>query len=85
MSLYPNPNHDGLLTLSMEGVDVIEQTMVDIDIFDMVGKRVFTERAVAAEGIVNHRMDLSTVTGTGLYMVNVTIDGKLFTQRLVIQ
>jgi len=85
MSLYPNPNRDGLVTLSMEGVDVADETMIDIDVYDMVGKRVFTERAVAAEGIVNHRMDLSSRTGAGLYMVNVSIDGKLYTQRLVIQ
>ena len=85
MSLYPNPNRDGLVTLRMEGVDVADETMVDIDVYDMMGKRVFTERAVAAEGIVNHRMDLSTVTGAGLYMVHVTIEGQRHTQRLVIQ
>ncbi len=85
MNLFPNPNRDGLVTLSMEGVDVAEETMVDIDILDMVGKRVFSERAVAAEGVVNHRMELGNNLGAGLYLVNVTIDGQRFTQRLVIQ
>ncbi len=85
MNLYPNPNRDGLLTLSMEGVDVADETMVDIDIHNMLGARVHTERAVAAEGVVNHRMELGSALGAGLYMVNVTIDGKLYTQRLVIQ
>jgi len=85
MSLYPNPNRDGLVTLSMQGVDVADETLVDIDIFDMVGKRAFTERAVAAEGVVNHRMELGSELGAGLYMVNVSIEGKLYTQRLVIQ
>ena len=85
MSLYPNPNRDGLVTVYMEGVDVSDATMIDIDVYDMVGKRVFAERTVAAEGIVNHRMDLGHDTGAGLYMVNVTIDGKRYTQRLVIQ
>ncbi len=85
MNLYPNPNRDGLVTLSMEGVDVADETMIDIDVYDMLGQRVFAERAVAAEGVVNHRMDLSGHAGTGLYMVNVTIDGQRYTQRLVIQ
>jgi hypothetical protein len=85
MNLYPNPNRDGLVTLSMEGVGVADETMVDIDVYDMMGKRVFNERTVAAEGIVNHRMDLSSTIGAGLYMVNVTIEGQLYTQRLVIQ
>jgi hypothetical protein len=85
MNLYPNPNRDGLVTLSMEGVVAADDTMVDIDVYDMLGKRVFSERAATAEGIVNHRMDLSTVTGAGLYMVNVTVDGHRYTERLVIQ
>ncbi len=85
MSLYPNPTRDGLVTLNMQGVDVADEVMVDIDVYDMLGKRVFTERAVAAEGVVNHRMELGAEIGTGLYMVNVTVEGKLYTQRLVIQ
>ena len=85
MNLYPNPSRDGLVTLKMEGVDVADEVMVDIDVYDMMGKRVFTERAVAAEGTLNHRMDLGGSIGAGLYVVNVTIEGKLYTQRLVIQ
>lgn len=85
MSLYPNPNRDGLVTVKMEGVDVMDEALVDIDVYDMMGQRVFTERAVAAEGTLNHRMDLGGSISAGLYMVNVTIEGKLYTQRLVIQ
>jgi len=44
-----------------------------------------TGGAVAAEGTLNHRMDLGNTIGTGLYMVNVTIDGQLYTRRLVKQ
>ena len=85
MSLYPNPNRDGQVTVYMEGVDVADATMIDIDVYDMVGKRVFAERATAAEGILNHRMDLGADIGAGLYMVHVTIEGKPYIQRLVIQ
>ena len=85
MSLYPNPNRDGLVTVKLEGVGVMEETMVDIDVYDMMGQRVFTQRAVAAEGSLNHRMDLGGAISTGLYVVNVTVEGQRFTQRLVIQ
>ena len=69
----------------MEGVNVADATMIDIDVYDVVGKRVLAERAVAAEGVVNHRMDLGSGIGVGLYMVNVTIEGQRYSQRLVIQ
>ncbi len=83
MALYPNPNRDGQVNLSMEGLDVDGETMVDIDVYDMLGKRVHIERAIAAEGILNHAMDLRL--DEGMYMVNVTINGRLYTQRLVMQ
>lgn len=85
LSIYPNPNRDGQVTVTMEGLSVEEETAVEVDIYDMLGKRVHAERAIAAQGILNHPMDLSHDLGEGMYMVNVTVNGKLYTQRLVRQ
>ena len=85
MTLFPNPNRDGMVTLNMEGLAIENEVKVDVEIYDMLGQRVHAEQAIAAEGLLNHRMDLSDVIGSGLYMVNVTINGELFTQRLVKQ
>ena len=85
LNLFPNPNRDGLVTVSMEGLAVTEETPVVIEIFDLLGARVFAERAMAAEGTMNHRMELTDRIGAGLYMVHVNINGQRYTQRLVIQ
>ncbi len=85
MSIYPNPNRDGQVTLRMDGLAIDDATPVDVDVYDMLGKRVHSERAYAVEGLLNHSMDLSSDIQVGMYMVNVTIDGKLYTQRMVRQ
>ncbi|MBK9761627.1 MAG: T9SS type A sorting domain-containing protein [Flavobacteriales bacterium] len=85
MTIYPNPNRDGQLTISMEGLEIADGANVDVVIYDLLGKPVVTETAPVAEGMLNHRMDLAGRLGQGMYVVNVTIDGKLYTQRLVMQ
>ena len=85
MSIYPNPNRDGQLTVNMDGLYVEDGTTLDIDVYDMLGKRVHAERATAADGRMLRTMDLSNNLPAGIYMVNVTVEGQLFTQRLVMQ
>ena len=85
MSLYPNPNRDGQLTVNVDGLYVEDGTTLDIDVYDMLGKRVHAERGTASEGRMLRTMDLSGSLPAGIYMVNVTVEGQLFTQRLVMQ
>jgi len=85
MSIYPNPNRDGQLTVNMDGLYVEDGTTLDIDVYDMLGKRVHAERGTASEGRMLRTMDLSGSLPAGIYMVNVTVEGQLFTQRLVMQ
>ena len=85
LNLFPNPNRDGLVTMSLEGLDVTDETPAVIEIFDLLGSRVIAERTMAAEGTLNHRLELTDRIGAGLYMVHVTIEGQRYTQRLVIQ
>ncbi|MBP7514498.1 MAG: T9SS type A sorting domain-containing protein, partial [Flavobacteriales bacterium] len=85
LNLFPNPNRDGLVTMSLEGLDVTDETPAVIEIFDLLGSRVIAERTMAAEGTLNHRLELTDRIGAGLYMVNVTINDQRYTQRLVIQ
>ncbi|MBK9760397.1 MAG: T9SS type A sorting domain-containing protein [Flavobacteriales bacterium] len=85
LTIYPNPNRDGQLTISMEGLEIADGANVDVVIYDLLGKPVVSETAPVAEGMLNHRMDLAGRIGQGLYVVNVTVDGKLYNQRLVMQ
>ncbi len=84
LSIYPNPNRDGVVYVMIDGLDEVEREMV-IDVYDLFGKRVHGEQVAIAGGTVNHVMDLSGDLAMGMYVVNVTIDGKHFTQRLLKQ
>jgi hypothetical protein len=85
LSLYPNPNHDGRVSIRMAGLEVADGSEVSIDVYDAVGKRVHATQAIAADGLLNQDLDLSGEMGKGLYMMNITVEGKLYTQRLMMQ
>jgi hypothetical protein len=85
LSLFPNPTHDGRVALRMAGLEVADGSAVSIDVYDAVGKRVHATQAIATDGLLNHDLDLSSDMGKGLYMVNITVNGTLYTQRLMMQ
>jgi hypothetical protein len=85
MNLLPNPSVSGSVLLHMEGITSADARMAEIDVFDATGKRVISGRANIVAGVVNHRMDPGSVAGAGVYMVNVTIGDRHYSQRLVIQ
>jgi len=84
LTIHPNPNRDGVVNLMLEGLDDVERVML-IDVFDLYGKRVHAEQVTIAGGTVNHVMDLSSDLSMGMYVVNVSINGQHFTQRLLKQ
>jgi len=84
LTIYPNPNRGDQLFLSMsnveEGVNV-----VNVDIFDMTGKRVMARTIAVQDGSVNTAMELNNELSNGMYLVNFTAGTKAYTERLVIQ
>ena len=83
MALYPNPNHDGHLTVGLNGLDVKEGAMATIDVIDMLGQHVHGEQAPVIEGALKHDVALGSQLTPGVYVVNVTVDGQRYTQRFV--
>ena len=57
---------------------------MDIDVMDIFGKRVMAEQIAAPGGAFVHTMDLSYLA-PGVYMVNVRVGERMYTQRLVRQ
>jgi len=83
-TMYPNPNRGEQLFLSVSTVEAGVNT-VNVDIFDMTGKRVVARTIAVQDGFVNTNMELNSELATGIYMVNVTAGNKSYTERLVIQ
>jgi hypothetical protein len=82
MVLFPNPNRDGLVNLVLTGLDD-NSTEATVEVYDMFGKRVHSEQLAVAGEEVRDVLELDLATG--MYMVNVTIDGHVISQRLIKQ
>jgi len=73
-SVYPNPFVDKVeIALKNNG------NKVQVDLFDVLGRVVYTEATTDAQNITIHA---SGLTG-GLYMLKLTIGANVFTSRLV--
>jgi hypothetical protein len=85
LAIFPNPNRDGQVTVRLEGVEVLDGTPAVIEVLDMMGRTVRTEQAIAADGSLNHGMDLGADLNAGIYLVSIVIGEERYTQRLIKQ
>jgi hypothetical protein len=83
-TMYPNPNQGDQLFLSVNNVEEGVNT-VNVDIFDMAGKRVMARTIAVQDGFVNSVLDLEYELANGIYLVNITAGSKAYTERLIIQ
>ena len=77
-SVYPNPS-DQFTNLVFENA---EGPNAFIDVIDITGKVVFSER-VAGNGVIQHQMETSRLTH-GLYTIRLTTDASVGTKKLVV-
>ncbi|MEZ4791381.1 MAG: T9SS type A sorting domain-containing protein [Flavobacteriales bacterium] len=87
-TMYPNPNRGDQLFLNLSKVQEGVNT-VNVDIYDLTGKRVAARTIAVQDGFVKTNLDLNGDLSGGMYMVNITAAGtagvKTYTERLVIQ
>jgi len=83
-TMYPNPNRGDQLFVSVSHVEEGVQT-VNVDIFDLTGKRVSARTIAVQDGFVKTNLDLNGDLAGGMYMVQITAGDKTYTERLVIQ
>ena len=72
-SVYPNPVTNGFVTIASKSNETIQ-----VAIFDITGKQVLTN------ALVNNRLNVSRLTA-GVYIMNLTQNGKTTTKKLVIK
>lgn len=84
LTMYPNPNRGDQLFVSLSQVEEGVNT-VNVDIFDMAGKRVMARTIAAQDGSLKTNIELNGDLAGGMYMVNITAGDKTYTERLVIQ
>jgi hypothetical protein len=81
VAMYPNPNNGQMLNLNITGVN---GDQVSVRILDATGRAVFTER-YTSDGTLNKIISFDRPLAGGLYMVELMYDGKLETERLIVQ
>ncbi|MGB3869868.1 MAG: T9SS type A sorting domain-containing protein [Flavobacteriales bacterium] len=82
-SMWPNPVRDGQVNLSIDGsVDAEQQITVEIQ--DIYGKQVFAKEFGNSGERFNTILYLSSDIASGVYMVNITVNGERTVQRLSI-
>ena len=83
-SMYPNPSRDQVLYLMIEGLSDAA-TGAEVIIHDAMGKVVMAEHVAVGGGTLNHALTLNSEMSAGLYTVQVQVDGRTFSQRLMRQ
>ena len=83
LSIWPNPNNGGQLTIHVG--DLGENiTTAQLEIIDAFGKRVIDQRIDVDGSVINYALDLGDRVSDGLYVVNIIVGDQIFTKRLVI-
>ncbi len=79
--LFPNPVGDGRVNLQLAGLSDSEHTIL-VEMFDVFGKRVMAQEFATGGETFRTVLELDGTMATGIYMVNITVDGVTTTKRL---
>jgi len=80
MSVYPNPANANT-TLSFV---LSNEAQASVNVTDLAGKVVFTQALGTVNGTQNVTLNTESLTN-GVYMVNLTVNGTVSTQKLVVR
>ena len=82
-TLWPNPARDGQVNLSIDGIQDLDQ-QITVDVQDIYGKQVFAQEFGNSGDRFSTILQLPKDIATGVYMVNITVNGERSVQRLSI-
>ncbi|MBL7940343.1 MAG: T9SS type A sorting domain-containing protein, partial [Flavobacteriales bacterium] len=84
ITMYPNPNRGDQLFFVWEAIgNWVDQ--VQVDLFDMQGKRVSQRALPVVEGASSAVLDLQGSLSTGIYIVQIRMGDRVHTERLIIE
>ncbi len=82
-TLWPNPVRDGQVNLAIDGIQDAEQR-ITVDVQDLYGKQVFTQEFGNTGERFSTILQLPGDIASGVYLVNITVNGRSTVQRLSI-
>lgn len=84
LMLWPNPNSGGLVHLTIPGLDDMGEVPASITVRDLFGKQTHSSRSVVSGDVLNTVIDLGHCAA-GVYLVNISVGERSWTERLVVQ
>jgi hypothetical protein len=83
LSLWPNPNHEGHLTISVDDLgQVVDEA--SITVLDMFGRSVLSNTFSVDGSGLNYSVDLGSAFAKGMYVVQVSAGEHVLVRKLVI-
>ncbi|MBS1569672.1 MAG: T9SS type A sorting domain-containing protein, partial [Bacteroidetes bacterium] len=82
-TLWPNPVRDGQVNLSINGLRNADQS-INVDVQDIYGKQVFAQEFGNSGERFSTILQLPSDLASGVYMVNITVNGERTVHRLSI-
>jgi hypothetical protein len=82
-SMWPNPVRDGQVNLSIGGLKDADQRII-VEVQDIYGKQVFAQEFGNSGDRFNTILQLPKDIASGVYMVNITVNGAKTVQRLTV-
>ncbi|HQY04283.1 MAG TPA: T9SS type A sorting domain-containing protein, partial [Flavobacteriales bacterium] len=82
-TMWPNPVRESQVNLSIDGIQDADQ-QITVDIQDIYGKQVFAKAFGNSGERFTTILDLPSDIASGVYMVNITVNGQKTVQRLSI-
>ena len=82
-TMWPNPVRDGQVNLSINGIENADQ-QITVNILDLYGKQIFAKEFGNSGERFTTILDLPSDVASGVYLVNITVNGKTTVQRLSI-
>jgi len=80
--IYPNPSTGDLVNLNINDI-ASDVEVVVVNIIDHMGRVVLSEQITVSDAAVKQQMNLDLASG--MYKVNIVMNGKVITETLVIQ
>jgi hypothetical protein len=82
-SMWPNPVRDGQVNLSIGGLKDADQRII-VEVQDIYGKQVFAQEFGNSGDRFSTILQLPKDIASGVYMVNITVNGAKTVQRLTV-
>src|SRR5690606_18631829 len=83
-TLYPNPNRGDEVRIALDGLSAGHYD-VNINVYDIYGKQIATEGFGHEGASLSRLMRFSNDLSSGMYMVHISVDGKMVSvEKLIV-